>query len=164
MRECRKCGEKIPYTVKIEGKVRNLKNRKFCLKCSPFRSHNTSPFDPIERKRSSYSNWSDRKKATHKLSLYHRALTRKTKLIAMLGGKCKECGYNDCMGAMTFHHRERQEKLFGLTLNNLWSKTWEEIEREARKCDLLCCRCHAEFEYDLNGIQEKVNERYGTDF
>ena len=41
VRDCRKCGERIPYLIKIDGKTKNLGNRKFCLKCSPYRGHNS---------------------------------------------------------------------------------------------------------------------------
>lgn len=42
MKTCKKCGELFPLLVEIDGNVKNLGGRKFCLKCSPFGSHNTS--------------------------------------------------------------------------------------------------------------------------
>lgn len=30
------------------------------------------------------------------------------------GGKCKICGYNKCVDALEFHHRNPEEKEFGL--------------------------------------------------
>lgn len=41
MRVCLKCGCTFNNYIKIEGKTRNLINRKFCLDCSPFGLHNT---------------------------------------------------------------------------------------------------------------------------
>ena len=39
---CAKCGERFETRIRLGGKVRNLKNRKYCLSCSPFGQHNTS--------------------------------------------------------------------------------------------------------------------------
>ena len=39
---CQKCQAKFPIWLKVDGKKRNLKNRKFCLNCSPFGLHNTT--------------------------------------------------------------------------------------------------------------------------
>lgn len=54
MPQCEKCGGYFPFLVEINGKKRNLKNRKYCLVCSPFGLHNTKnlvdasePAEPI---------------------------------------------------------------------------------------------------------------------
>ena len=39
-----------------------------------------------------------------------RALKRKLKLIEMLGGSCKKCGYNANIAALHFHHRDASQK------------------------------------------------------
>jgi endogenous inhibitor of DNA gyrase (YacG/DUF329 family) len=41
MPTCQKCGEFFRIAQRIEGKLRNLCNRKFCLNYSPFGLHNT---------------------------------------------------------------------------------------------------------------------------
>jgi len=41
MLKCRKCLKEFSGWKRINGLLRNLKNRKFCLDCSPFRKHNT---------------------------------------------------------------------------------------------------------------------------
>lgn len=160
-RNCRKCGSKIPYWAKINGKRKSLKNRKFCLDCSGYGDHNTSPHDPVERRKTSPAY---REMVT--LSLYKRGLERKTKLVAMLGGKCQICGYDKTRRALTFHHRDRAKKLFGLSLNILWSRCWSDILTEVKKCDLLCMNCHAETEDQISGenIVDRVNAKYGTQF
>lgn|SRR5574343_235100 len=38
---CEICKNTIPTTMVIDGKRRNLSNRKYCLSCSPFGKHNT---------------------------------------------------------------------------------------------------------------------------
>ena len=41
MRKCLNCENQVPNLTTIDGKKRNLKNRKYCLDCSPFGQHNT---------------------------------------------------------------------------------------------------------------------------
>ena len=150
-RLCRKCQEIIPNRIKIDNKTHNLRNRKFCLVCSPFKQHNTSANDPIERVRKGpYKKWSEKAKSSVKRCLYKRAYTRKLELVKRKGGCCQSCGYSKSLRVLTFHHRNRDEKLFGLSLNHLWSKDWELIQNEADKCDLLCMNCHAELEESIS--------------
>lgn len=166
-RKCRKCGEEIPYNIRIDGKQLSLQNRKFCLKCSSYKGKNTSPNDPVVRKARNWKNYSNEQKDRVKISLYKRALERKAYLIEKSGGKCIQCGYCKCSRSLCYHHREPETKLFGLALNNLWSKTMEEIELEWAKCDLLCLNCHAEIEDESSrktSIVQRVNEKYGTNY
>lgn len=63
----------------------------------------------------------------------------------MLGGKCKYCG-DDNIFHMTFHHRDRNDKSFGISLNK--DASWDDMIKEFKKCDLLCYNCHAKYHYD----------------
>lgn len=69
----------------------------------------------------------------------------KIQAVLYKGGKCIECGYKRCLAALTFHHRDPSQK--DPSWNKLRNKTFEEIKAELDKCDLLCCRCHAELHY-----------------
>jgi len=146
MKSCRKCGKHIPNYFKINGKACNLQNRKFCLDCSPYNGRNTKIDDPSRptKRGEKYSRWSDERKRMSMLSTYKRGYLRKQELVEKAGGKCKVCDYNRTIDALIFHHRNEKEKLFGLSLNNLWSKSMEEIMSEFVKCDLLCSNCHIE--------------------
>ena len=66
-------------------------------------------------------------------------------LVEKLGGKCYICGYNKCVHALHFHHRDAKEKTFEISSNKFQdiSKLLKEIE----KCDLVCANCHAEIEF-----------------
>lgn len=150
-RACRKCGKVIPNWIKIDGKNKNLGNRKFCLKCSPYRGHNTNPIDPSlsPKKKKPYSCWSEEAKQKGKENIYKRGWRRKKELIKLAGGSCKKCGYNKNSRVLTFHHRDPNQKCFGLTLNKLWSKKWEVILEEFKKCDMYCLNCHMELEDEI---------------
>lgn len=59
------------------------------------------------------------------------------------GGKCEDCGYNKCIGALEFHHLDDDSKEFNISSkrNNGIS---DSIIKELDKCALLCANCHRE--------------------
>ena len=136
MKTCLTCQADIPNWAVIDGKRRNLRNRKYCLTCSPFGSGNRKRLGPppegAAEKTSKYVRW--QKKARQE---------RKAKLIELLGGGCKVCGYNRCQAALDFHHRNPDDKSFELASQGLLRK-WGVVKAEALKCDLLCKNCHME--------------------
>jgi len=72
--------------------------------------------------------------------------------------KCKECGYDKCNASLTFHHKDKSDKLFNISIKtkmNLKSinDINEEIKTELNKCEVLCANCH--FEKDIDN--ETVN-------
>lgn len=155
MRTCLKCGLDFPIIQKIEGKKRNLSNRKFCLQCSPFGKHNTKKDPTIPTKTHSrnkpYSQWSKEEKEESLEKYYQRGVSRKKKLVEMKGGGCKACGYSKCLRALTFHHRDPATKSFCLTAREIAGFSWKSILAEAEKCDLLCYNCHMEIEDSIRG-------------
>jgi len=155
MRICEKCGEDFPIMQKIDGKKRNLCNRKFCLKCSPFGKHNTKkdPSQPTKThsRNVPYNQWTLEEKQEALEKYYQRGIERKRKLVEMKGGGCIECGYNKCLRSLTFHHREPSTKSFCLTAREIAGFSWESILREANKCDLVCYNCHMEIEDRTRG-------------
>ena len=68
---------------------------------------------------------------------------RKEKLVKMLGGKCVKCGYNKSISALSFHHKDPKTKRFDLSHNGNLLHNWDEVVKEALKCELLCLNCHA---------------------
>lgn len=135
MKMCKSCNENIPSRVLIDGKQRNLQRRKYCLKCSPFGNHNTS--DPKRERIYSKKYYKWQKKERKR---------RKEILVEKLGGKCKNCGYNKCIAALEFHHRDEKTKNFTISGNII--KQWELLLNEIEKCDLLCSNCHKELHWD----------------
>ena len=76
-----------------------------------------------------------------------KGVARKSRLIAAAGGACEKCGYGRNSAALTFHHRDPALKNFGLDLRSLSNRSWHDIVREARLCQLLCANCHAEIHH-----------------
>ena len=113
--------EKVCPICKTVFNITEFKDasRKYCFQCSP--SGRAMDYTP----------------------LYH---AMKHQLIIQRGGKCERCGYNRCEAALQFHHRNPIEKQFMLSIKS-GSHSWEEWQKEAEKCDLLCANCHAELHY-----------------
>jgi len=79
--------------------------------------------------------------------------TLKKDLVEYKGGKCEKCGYNKCVAAMDFHHKDPKEKDFGLSSNGN-TQSWKKLTEEADKCLLLCANCHRELHEELNGYKD----------
>lgn len=73
---------------------------------------------------------------------------RKSLCIEYLGGRCIKCGYDRCVKALTFHHRDSHQKSF--TLSQRLDAAWDILRVELDKCDLLCFNCHMEEHCELN--------------
>ena len=83
-------------------------------------------------------------------------------LIEMKGGSCEKCGYNKCVSALDFHHKNPNEKDFGLSSNGN-TQSWKKLTQEADKCLLLCANCHRELHEELNGYKEsRINIKQKT--
>ena len=150
MRECRKCKASIPRSIVIEGKRRNLSNRKFCFDCSPWGNHNTrADIDKPKALHSRrYNEMTDEEKAEHSRNTYldqkKRRFDRKKKFVLLKGGCCAKCGYDKNLAALTFHHREPEKKSFGISSRELAMYKESRLLDEVDKCDLLCHNCHNE--------------------
>lgn len=60
------------------------------------------------------------------------------------GGKCERCGYDKCIAALEFHHRDPNAKEFQVTA---CTTSWQRMKAEVDKCDLVCSNCHKELHY-----------------
>ena len=166
-RDCRQCGEYIPYTVIILGKSRNLSARKYCLKCNPFKSGKkgnstfqktnnvvTSKFCSKCREIKTLDQFYKNKGKPYNLNSYcklcqdrqikERKDNLKRKAIIYMGGSCKKCGYKKNLAALVFHHKNPKEKDFKISGSKC---CWEILKKELNKCELVCTNCHAEIHH-----------------
>lgn len=74
-------------------------------------------------------------------------VTRKQWAVDFLGGKCKLCNYKKSLHALTFHHRNPEEKEYEVGGILEWDKN--KIKKELNKCDLLCFNCHMELHEEI---------------
>lgn len=74
----------------------------------------------------------------------------KITLVQYKGGKCEICGYNRCIAALDFHHRNPNEKDPNWRNMRRWNP--ERVKREVNKCQLVCRNCHSEIHYGINGV------------
>lgn len=64
----------------------------------------------------------------------------KKKAVELKGGRCQRCGWSGNISAFHFHHRDPNQKEFGISSS---TTNWEKYWSEAEKCDLLCANCHS---------------------
>jgi len=87
------------------------------------------------------------KRYSNRFRVTKRRRTLKQMAVAYKGGKCERCGYNKCVQALQFHHKDPSKKSFGLSVRGL-TRSWEKIKEEIEKCLLLCANCHSEIHAD----------------
>lgn len=150
--KCLKCGNTFKGKMVIEGKLRNLYDRKFCLICSPFGKHNTrNIINPALSKitricpdcKNTYIHKGTRCNSC-RVALWRK--TTKQKLVDYKGGKCEICGYNKYIGNLTFHHIDPSKKDFQISG---MTRKYEILLKEVDKCRLLCHNCHGELHAKL---------------
>jgi len=75
------------------------------------------------------------------------ALRKSNKIrgINLLGGKCIVCGEEN-IHVLEFHHDEKNKEN---SISQIVDYRWSILEKEIKKCQLLCSNCHAE--YHCNG-------------
>lgn len=77
-------------------------------------------------------------------------------LIDALGGECRVCGYKKCQRAFDFHHVDPASKLDSVAAF-LALRTWTRLAAEARKCVLVCARCHREIHAGVTQCPEVLD-------
>lgn len=68
---------------------------------------------------------------------------RRALAIQLLGGKCRQCGYDRCLAALQVHHTDSSKKDPNFSGHRGWSKA--RLVLELAHCVLLCANCHREF-------------------
>lgn len=162
MPNCYKCTAKFPNNLLVQGKVRNLSSRKFCLDCSPFGRHNTKDLANTQNEMEKFCNkcktvkpitdFYKRRKGSQPSSYckpctsvqtLSRQRALKQKCVDYKGGSCELCGYSKYAGAFDFHHIDPTQKDFTIAHQHCTSFN-DKIKAELDKCLLLCATCHRE--------------------
>jgi len=84
---------------------------------------------------------------------------KELKMLAIehLGGKCVRCGYDKCIDAFEFHHRDPSQKDFSISK---YGHTFalSRVKSEIDKCDLLCANCHREVHFQIGSGMTILSE------
>lgn len=111
--------------------------------------HQVKPYSSYNLSKSTKDGYHYRCKECMSLYNYNKRMEDKKYLAGLLGGKCQTCGYNKCLEALEFHHKEESSKLFDIS-KYLGKKKYKKlIEEEVLKCVLQCGNCHREKHYIL---------------
>lgn len=166
MKICKLCGNKLPNLLKIDGKVHNISSRKYCIRCSPFKAHNTKPLPKIlatDRRKCSkcgdtnpthfYGQKTRMCRDCDNAYTIEKARLNKRRAREYLGGKCALCGFDKFEIALDIHHIDPQKKDKNFDKMRGWC--WERIEKELQGCILLCKICHVAFHNGLISIIDK---------
>ena len=140
MKTCEACGDLFPARMIIDGTLRYLYKRRFCLQCSPFGVHNTSKTPPGTMTEAELREHR-RRQRNATIYRYHKRRRKalKIELVASAGGRCVDCGYDAEPKALDFHHPDASAKEFAISDFN---GSYRRLLAEAAKCDLLCANCH----------------------
>lgn len=65
---------------------------------------------------------------------------RKRKAVEYLGGKCLDCNQQHHAAVYEFHHRDPATK--DSDPSKMLGLSWQNLQDELDKCDLLCANCH----------------------
>lgn len=135
-KECSKCNLSKNLSEFRKHSTGKYNVSSVCKLCEKLYYHNT-PKSKLQR--SLYAKTDKFKEACKKYSLKRRR-ERKPKMIEALGGKCNHCGISFPECVYEFHHTDPTKKDFGIS--EIMGVTWERLEKELKKCILLCANCH----------------------
>lgn len=173
--QCQICNNYFPSVIKIDGKTRNLQNRKYCLECSPFGKHNTKKLTtPITGNESpkfckncskEIIRKNEKTKNCWVCNNKKQRMRNIAKVQAFTGSSCWFCGYDIFWGALEFHHVNPEKKLHNLSAREM-QFSWDRIFNELKKCVLACSCCHKEIHAGIiknDEVIEKFTIYWGTD-
>lgn len=90
-------------------------------------------------------------------------IKRRTEVLAMMGGQCVECESKD---QLEIDHVDPETKSF--SVGEFITHSWEKIEPELKKCQLLCQDCHRKKSLTDGSLDKlavsfpkKVRDEYG---
>lgn len=164
MPTCRKCQNKFPNWMIINGKKRNLHTRKYCTICSPFGKHNTKKIHEktvdigdscvclsCDRKYKYDSKKGHTTKHCNSCNVQRARGKVKDRAVEYKGGKCEICGYRKCTASLCFHHTDPSQKDF--TIGDRYFLGWSKIKKELDKCILVCQNCHHEIHANVHKLR-----------
>ena len=119
---------------------------------SAFNKHRHEPDGLQPRCRACYRRYYLENKESHKAAVartrhkrYYELKNRITEIKSQRG--CALCGEKH-PAALTFHHRSKQDKIIEIGRLASLGWKWNRVEKEIKKCDVLCFNCHYKLHYN----------------
>lgn len=147
-KKCNLCGEvKSISEFYLRGNIL----RGHCKKCN-YKMVKKNRLENPQKYRDYYKKYW--KKEENKKKKYESAKRRyaniKEKCVEYLDGKCSICGYNKCIEALEFHHKNPKEKDKDISRGRGVDTriSFEKLKKELDKCILVCANCHREQHYE----------------
>lgn len=139
---CKKCKETKP--VSDFSIYKNHRIYSYCKKCEKEDNHiNQAKFQTRNKARSAQI-----------------SRIRKYKVkecgVKYLGGRCVQCGYNEYLCSLDFHHKDPSKKDFEISGKSNFNN---KLKKELDKCVLLCKNCHQVLHYkERNPFGNPISE------
>lgn len=76
----------------------------------------------------------------------------KARLVGKKGGRCEICGYDKCIGAMEFHHKNPEEK------EGMFD--YRKLNFNLAKVQLICSNCHREIHFNNPALKKPRSKRF----
>ena len=80
---------------------------------------------------------------TIKRAVMKRRRLIREKAVSLRDSKREICGYDRCMSALEFHHRDPSQKDFAISADGN-TRSWKRVQKEIEQCTLVCANCHRE--------------------
>lgn len=80
--------------------------------------------------------------------------------VAYKGGSCEKCGYNRCLEALEFHHKDPSQKDFSISSKG-YTRSWQRVQQELVKCVMLCANCRRESHAELAALRRNTGMKSG---
>jgi len=165
---CLQCDKEFPVKIEVDGKVRTIGTRLYCLQCSPFGSRNkcggkpraivlghddvecqqcsrcskTLPVEDFYLKRILKTRERRRHsfcKNCKKIEIKHAHRDLKSRAVILMGNQCADCHRQFPQCVYQFHHLDPKEKDIGIAKIH----SWEKMQSELQKCVMICANCHS---------------------
>jgi hypothetical protein len=158
-KECQSCHNEFRVWQEIDGVMKSLQTRRYCLTCAPYKSGrkkrlskyredtrlcaHCGAWKPLTSFYVDSSGWC---KQCINERAYSRAKENKRLAVEYKGGICFDCGIKYPAHVYDFHHIDPNEKDF--KLSQFRTRLLRSIRAELDKCVLLCSNCHRDRHYN----------------
>lgn len=170
MTECIICHKLFNRTIEINGVKKWSSKRKICYECNPFGERKFTGgkgiikvdvindtlkcgkckqiksielFNQDQTRLTGYSCYCKDCAVEQTIS---RMVKFKLKCLDYLTHECTICGYNKCIAALDFHHKDPTQK--DVLISRFKFYTFDDrVKKELDKCIVLCANCHRELHY-----------------